>query len=223
MGIILGYVCVLLFGLLAIKALSKRLHFTSVDRIFMRIHKPVCILLVLAGVLHLFMVIPVLCNRNIFVIISGIVIFLVMLVQIFLFHKGRCKSKRLFWHRALTVFLIIGIVSHMISYMIDFNNYQQKIDAIAFSNIDVTTIADGTYEGAYDAGYIYAKVAVEIKAGKITSISLLEHKNERGKAAERITDDMLTQNQITVDAVTGATNSSNVIKKAVENAVTSAR
>ena len=82
-------------------------------------------------------------------------------------------------------------------------------------------IQDGIYEGEYDAGYIYAKVEVEIINGEIVFVDLLEHRNERGKAAEKVLNDIIAENKVDVDAVTGATNSSNVIKKAVENAIRS--
>ena len=68
-------------------------------------------------------------------------------------------------------------------------------------------------------GYIYAKVEVEIRDNEIVSINILEHRNERGESAEKITDDMVAEQEINTDAVSGATNSSNVIKKAVENAL----
>ena len=51
------------------------------------------------------------------------------------------------------------------------------------------------------------------------SIDLLEHRNEKGKPAEQIIDDILKRQQIDVDEVSGATNSSKVIKKAIENAI----
>ena len=54
----------------------------------------------------------------------------------------------------------------------------------------------------------------------IVSINLMEHRNERGKTAEVIVDNVVATQKIDVDAVSGATNSSNVIKKAIENAVT---
>ena len=101
----------------------------------------------------------------------------------------------------------------------DFAEYQNKISSIEIDNVDLSQIADGSYEGEYDAGYIYARVRVEINDGKIESVTLLEHRNERGKPAEIITDDILEQQKIDVDAVSGATNSSKVIQKTVENAI----
>ncbi len=68
-------------------------------------------------------------------------------------------------------------------------------------------------------GYIYAKVEVEIKDSAIVSINLLEHRNERGKHAEDIIDDIISEQKLDVDTISGATNSSNVIKKAIEKAI----
>lgn len=68
--------------------------------------------------------------------------------------------------------------------------------------------------------FIYAKVEVTVQAGVITNIDILEHLNERGSRAEVVVDRIIEEQKIEVDAVSGATNSSTVIKKAVENALT---
>lgn len=49
----------------------------------------------------------------------------------------------------------------------------------------------------------------------------MEEKNtkERGESAEKIVDEIIKEQRSDVDVVTGATNSSNVIKKAVEEAL----
>lgn len=54
---------------------------------------------------------------------------------------------------------------------------------------------------------------------KIIKITILEHDNGRGEAAEAITDSIIREQKIDVDAVSSATSSSVVIKKAVENAL----
>ena len=69
--------------------------------------------------------------------------------------------------------------------------------------------------------FIYAKVEVTVQNGEITNINILEHRHERGKTAEVIADSMVDEQKIDVDAISGATNSSTVIKKAVENALKS--
>ena len=107
----------------------------------------------------------------------------------------------------------------MVAYFVDFANYQNKIREIHIQDIDISEAEDGVYVGEYDAGYIYAKVEVTIENGIIAELRILEHGNERGEAAEGITEEIKRQQKLDVDAVTGATNSSNVIKKAVQNAL----
>jgi len=99
------------------------------------------------------------------------------------------------------------------------NNYQKDVSSMTFSNIDISKIADGTYIGECNVDFIYAKVEVTVMDGAMTKIDLLEHKNEKGASAEIITDDIIQHQQIDVDAISGATNSSKVIKMAVENAL----
>lgn len=129
------------------------------------------------------------------------------------------KKKKIWWHGFLTIIMAICIVIHIIAYIMDLKNYQKKVSDIVFHDIELAKIKDGTYQGEYDAGYIYAKVEVEIRDNEIVSINILEHRNERGESAEKITGDMVAKQKINVDAVSGATNSSNVIKKADENAL----
>lgn len=85
--------------------------------------------------------------------------------------------------------------------------------------IHLSDIPNGVYIGECDVNFIYAKVEVTVDSGEITNIRILEHKNERGQAAEAVVDRIVSEQRIDVDAVSGATNSSTVLKKAVENAL----
>ena len=97
--------------------------------------------------------------------------------------------------------------------------YKQAVRETTVDEINISDVPDGIYIGEYDVNFIYAKVEVTVQDGKITNIELLEHKNERGKPAEAILGKMIDAQRINVDAVSGATNSSTVIKKAAENAL----
>ncbi len=123
------------------------------------------------------------------------------------------------WHRMLAIVTAILILGHIITYFMDFADYKQRISSIVIENIKLSDMEDGSYEGEYDAGYIYAKVKVEIKESRIEAITLLEHRHERGENAEVIPQKIVEEQNIDVDAVSGATNSSEVIKKAIENAL----
>lgn len=98
-------------------------------------------------------------------------------------------------------------------------DYKRAVKETAISEIDISKIPDGVYVGEYDVDFIYVKVEVTVQNKVITSIDILEHKNGRGKPAEIVADRIIEEQKIEVDAVSGATNSSIVIKKAVENAL----
>lgn len=219
MGIISGYVCLICFCLLAAKGITRKLHLRRVDSVLMKLHKPVSAILLLVFVLHVCTVFPVLRTRSLYVTAWGIVAALCMLLLIFLCHRIKEREKRLWWHRVLTFIMAVGILGHIVAYMQDFRAYQQKIQDIDVTDVDLSEIDDGSYEGECDAGYIYAKVKVTVSDGRITTVDLLEHRNERGAAAESIIDAVTEQQKINVDTVSGATNSSKVIKKAIEDAL----
>lgn len=118
------------------------------------------------------------------------------------------------------ILLIIAVV--LISfgiYLKSVTEYKRKVQLTTFSEINISDIANGTYIGEYDVNFIYAKVKVSVKNGEITNIDILEHKNGRGKSAEAITSKIVEKQKINVDAISSATNSNIVIKKAVENAL----
>ena len=118
----------------------------------------------------------------------------------------------------IMLLLLIGLVWGII-YLKSVTDYKQAVKETTFEEINISDISDGVYIGEYDVNFIYAKVEVTVQNGKITNINILEHRNERGKAAEAITNKIVDEQKIDVDAISGATNSSTVIKKAVENAL----
>ncbi|MEG0366259.1 MAG: FMN-binding protein [Coprobacillus sp.] len=98
---------------------------------------------------------------------------------------------------------------------------QQKsqIDNIQYTNINMVEIKDGKYEGIYDTKLIKVKVVVEVKEHAIQDITIINHDNGLGEKAEQIVTTMKDKNKYDVDTVSGATMSSLVIKKAVNQAL----
>lgn len=123
---------------------------------------------------------------------------------------------------AITLVVIIAI-GFLANYLVSVQRYKDAILKMTFDNVDASHVKDGIYTGQYDVQFIYAKVEVQVEGGKITGIQLLEHRNERGKAAEGIEQEIVARQRIDVDVIAGATNSSQVIKKAVDNALSSAQ
>ncbi|MGD9605295.1 MAG: FMN-binding protein, partial [Bacilli bacterium] len=66
---------------------------------------------------------------------------------------------------------------------------------------------------------IIVKVKVVVASHQITNVVILEHDNGQGEAAEAITSSIITSQTLQVDVIAGATYSSKVILKAVENAL----
>jgi uncharacterized protein with FMN-binding domain len=119
----------------------------------------------------------------------------------------------------LSVIVILALVIFL-WYLNNVQNYKNKVAAISIEDIDISSVPDGSYFGEYDVDYIYAKVEVIVQDGTITNIHLIKHKNGEGKPAEQIIDTIMQKQSLQVDAISGATNSSQVIKKAIENALT---
>ena len=118
----------------------------------------------------------------------------------------------------ILLLLLIGLICGAV-YLKKVADYKRAVGETTIGEIDIADVSDGIYIGEYDVNFIYAKVEVTVEDGEIVSINILEHRHERGKAAEKIIENIIEEQKIDVDAVSGATNSSTVIKKAVENAL----
>ena len=117
----------------------------------------------------------------------------------------------------IIAFLIIAIAG--IRFYILIKNYDKKIQRIVINDIDLSKISDGEYIGEYSNFPVSAKVKVIVKNNRIENIIILEHVNGQGKPAEIITQKVIEKQSLIVDVVSGATGSSKVILKAIENAL----
>ncbi|PJI09309.1 MULTISPECIES: FMN-binding protein [Clostridium] len=120
----------------------------------------------------------------------------------------------------LGIVIAVGIALG-VRYLVSLNNYKKEVAAIIIKDVNLNKVADGEYIGAYDVNFVAAKVQVNVKNHRITSIKLLKHKTERGKKAEVIPGRVVKAQSLKVDTITGATNSSKVILKAIEKALES--
>ena len=130
----------------------------------------------------------------------------------------KLTRKRILLFTAIFLFLI-GMAFTAV-YLKSVADYKRAVKETTFGNLDISDVPDGVYVGEYDVDFIYARVEVTVQNGVITNIDILEHKNGRGSRAEAVVDKIMEEQKIEVDAVSGVTNSSTVIKKAVENALT---
>jgi uncharacterized protein with FMN-binding domain len=87
---------------------------------------------------------------------------------------------------------------------------------------DLTSITDGSYPGSYEAGLVVVELTVAVADGRMTAIDLERHDNGKGDPAEAIIDTVLREQRLDVDCVSGATVSSKVILKSIEDALAGA-
>ncbi|NLC25933.1 MAG: FMN-binding protein [Fastidiosipila sp.] len=90
-----------------------------------------------------------------------------------------------------------------------------------YAALDLAQVEDGSYYGEEAAGLIKVKLEVTVKNNTISEITINSHRQAKGKAAEAIIFDIIEENSLAVDAISGATSSSEVIKAAVYNALNS--
>lgn len=217
---IIGIFTMVLFLFTSSKFITMHMKFDKADHFFVKIHKSTGIMLIIVAMIHLVISFSLVDTRPFIIYILGIIsLFCMIIVAASYFFRKKLGSKWLKIHRNGTLVILVIIAIHIIMVMNSLTDYKNAVNDIAFEDIQVSDLSDGEYEGEYDVGYIYAKVKVTVQSGSITDIELLEHQNERGQAAEMITDRIVEEQRIDVDAVSGATNSSKVIKKAVETAL----
>lgn len=217
---ILGIVSAVFFLLMCSKIITKLSTNRNIDKKMGKLHKIAGVIFLLIICAHMILAVPLIKQRPIGMYLSGGLILVLTVVCIAsYFLRGKLKKKWITIHRTLAVLIFMCLIIHVYFGISSTEKYQKKVAEIEIHNINAQNISDGIYTGEYDVQYIYAKVKVTVKDEKIEDITLLEHRNERGKSAESILDTIVEKQQVEVDAVTQATNSSRVIMKAVDNAL----
>ncbi len=123
------------------------------------------------------------------------------------------------WIRwGLVVVIIIAVSFPFAQRGIRFYQYQRIMESMELGEIHPETLQDGVYAGSVDAVLIQASVNVFVENGIIQDIQL-EHEHGRGYRAEVVVRYVLNEQSIQVDTVSGATDSSKVILKAIERAL----
>jgi uncharacterized protein with FMN-binding domain len=115
-----------------------------------------------------------------------------------------------------TVILMIILIA---TAFIQMGKSAKSYDTFNYSDLDLSRIDDGTYTGSEDGNLVKATVEVTVKDHKITNVTIIKHECGTGKPAEVIVNDIVEENSLDVDTISGATMSSNVIKVAVYNAL----
>ena len=116
---------------------------------------------------------------------------------------------------------IIGFFALMIGIMVLVLNTNMKhIRNEEIREINISEYEDQTVIGSYYyQDQIGATVEVTIQEGKILDIIFIDHLYGKGGIAEVIVNDIIEEQSLLVDDISGATTSSRVIKLAVQDAL----
>lgn len=99
------------------------------------------------------------------------------------------------------------------------NAAKNELNSMVYENVDMNSVSDGKYYGETDAGLVFVRVRVTVKDHVIKTVEIIEHRNGMGSKAESVTERIIGENSYDVDAVSGATLSSEAIKSAVSKAL----
>ena len=116
------------------------------------------------------------------------------------------------------VFAVL-ILSGFIGFQVFSASIKKSLANIENAAINMNNVADGVYSGHSELGPVSVDVEVHVADHKLTKVDLVRHACGLGRPAEAITEKMVEQNTFDVDAVSGATVSSEVIKNAVNKAL----
>lgn len=97
---------------------------------------------------------------------------------------------------------------------------KRTLKKVKINEVPISQVADGKYVGEAQIKPVSAKVNVQVENGKITDIEIKDHMTGLGKNGEKIIDQIINKQSLDIDAISGATQSSVTITKAVENALT---
>lgn len=106
--------------------------------------------------------------------------------------------------------------------------FQEVIDASAASaagtaSAVLSRAADGTRRAVVSEGEVSATVEVTVTAGRLEGLSLIEGRNVEASVAEAIFTAVRQAQSTAVDAVSGATATSQVLLRAIEGALAASR
>ncbi len=128
------------------------------------------------------------------------------------------KKKHIY--RLIVLLLFILLITVSINRILA--NSEANLEALhdmEIENIDLTQISDGTYEGRFSVFPVNVDVNVTVSNHQITMIEIIRHRTGRGTPAEIIKDRVIEAQSLDVDIVSGATYSSKIILKSIEDAL----
>ncbi len=120
---------------------------------------------------------------------------------------------------AIIALVIIGVGVAGIGVLRNIERNMEELEGLPLMDMDLSGIPDGSYPGEFSRFPVSAEVEVLIEGEKIIGIELLSHGHGPGYGAEAIIERVIGEQSLQVDVISGATYSSIVVLKAVEDAL----
>jgi uncharacterized protein with FMN-binding domain len=121
-------------------------------------------------------------------------------------------KKVLKWTGIVLAVLIVAMVIYSLFGM-------QKALTLRIGTVDMGQVADGTYTGSYDSYRWSTTVEVTVKDHAVTGIRAVKAQPGRDSLNATLTEKIIKQQRVNVDAVSGATASSKSFLMAVQTAL----
>lgn len=121
----------------------------------------------------------------------------------------------------ISILAIILMVIVGLGFLLERNaSIAKRLKAMPINEIDLANVSDGLYHGDFAYGGFTYEVEVTVKEHKIEDIKVVKNRNtSHAKHAEGVIEKVLKAQSLKVDAVSGATNTSIALLKAIENAL----
>lgn len=120
---------------------------------------------------------------------------------------------------AIIALVIIGVGVAGVGVLRNIERNMEELEGLPLLDINLSGIPDGSYRGEFSRFPVSAEVEVIIEGEKIREIELLNHRHGPGYGAEAILERVIEEQSLQVDVISGATYSSIVVLKAVEEAL----
>jgi uncharacterized protein with FMN-binding domain len=99
-------------------------------------------------------------------------------------------------------------------------SYHKKLKAVPVNDVDLSKVKDGTFEGRWDAGWWSKTIKVVVANHKITDLKITGSGNIPVRDAEtKFLAEIVKKQSLKVDAIAGATITTQTILKSTELAL----
>lgn len=126
------------------------------------------------------------------------------------------------WIIALIIVVVLG-AGGVIGWQYIAREHKEAM-SLPLNAVDFSKLADGVYTGEYEGGMYHwrtNKAEVTVSGGKVTAVTLLDSKfgEDPSKYVDPLYAQVIDQQTLQVDAVSGSTLTSKAALQAVENAL----